>query len=495
MSLTLSPSDLYTLHSPSKCALRVWLLARGHVPAPPGAFEQLMERLGREHERRHFESLGPATVSLQGVPRPERERLTRQAVADGAPAIYQPALRAELEIDEEAIAIVGDPDFLIRAEQGYLVRDAKIAREITEKDHPEILRQLELYGWLYEQTFDAPPTALEVFAGTEEIVPLPYDGGVRALREMAEIRRLEALPAEPYEPVGWSKCHDCGFRAHCWPRAVERTDVALVVGVDQGLARRLHDDGVRTIGALTEALDATALAALKRPWGKREQRVGTRAAPAILRSAQALHTNREIVVAPPAFPEHPNYVMFDLEGLQAILRDPETIYLWGLQVFGTRPGEFEAAVLEPGDDDDEGCWRRFLALAADVRRAYGDDIPWVHWATYERTHVAAYVARWGDADGTAAWVLDRLVDALPITQEAIALPLYSYSLKEIEKYLGFERSQDEYGGTWAMVRYLDAKESGDAIARRAIMEEIVRYNREDLEAMWKVVEWLRTKTR
>ncbi|HKI94759.1 MAG TPA: TM0106 family RecB-like putative nuclease [Gemmatimonadales bacterium] len=491
MPTRLSPSDLYTLHSPSRCELRVWLLAHGEVPAPPGAFERMMEDIGRTHERHHLDALGPDVISFQGLPRAERERLTRQAVADGAPAIYQPALRAEVELDGERIEVVGDPDFLIRTEEGYLVRDAKIAREITEKDHPEIFRQLALYGWLYERTFEVPPTVLEVYAGTEEIVPLPYDGAATALHELAMIRAVRELPTEPYEPVGWSKCHDCGFKGHCWPRAVGRDDVSLVVGVDQGLARRLYDDGVRTIAALGERFDPATLAELKRPWGTREQRVGTTKAPAILRSAEALRDQREILVEPPAFPECANYVMFDLEGLQAILSNPEIIYLWGLQVFGERTGAFQAAVLEPGDTDDEGCWRQFLTYARTVRAEHGEDIPWVHWASYEKTHVTAYIERWGDPDGTAQWVLSRLVDALPITQRAIALPLYSYSLKEIEKYLGYERSQEEFGGTWAMVKYIEAAESGDPAARQALMREIVKYNREDLEAMWAVVEWLR----
>ncbi len=493
MSTHLSPSDLYTLYSPSKCELRVWLLAHGVVPAEPGDFEKMMERFGREHEQRHLDALGPDVVSLQGLPRAERERRTRQAVADGAPVIYQPALRAEVEVDGERIEIVGDPDFLIRTDDGYLVRDAKIAREITEKDHPEILRQLALYGWLYERTFEVPPTALEVYAGTEELVTLPYDGAATALHELATVRALRELPTEPYEPVGWSKCHECGFKEHCWPRALARDDVSLVVGVDQGLARRLHDDGVRTIAALGERFDAETLADLKRPWGTREQRVGKTKAPAILRSAEALRDNREIIVHAPDFPDRPNYVMFDLEGLQPIFKDPAKVFLWGLQVFGERKGEFRAAILEPGDTDDEGCWRRFLAYARAVREEHGEDIPWVHWAAYEKTHVTAYIERWGDPDGTAEWVLHQLLDALPITQSAIAIPRPSYSLKEIEKHVGYERSQEDFGGTWAMVKYIDAAKSGDREVRRALMREIVKYNREDLEAMWEVVQWLRSK--
>lgn len=490
MPSTLAPTDFYTLYSPSECELRVWLSARGEVPKPPSAFEQLMERYGREHEARHLASLGPDVVTLQGLPRPERERRTREAVAAGARVIYQAALRAQTMLGGQAVAVIGDPDFLIASDHGYIVRDAKIARTITARDHPEILLQLELYGWLFEQMFGTPPAGLEVFAGSEEVVPLDFTGGASAVAALERIATAESATAQPYEPVGWSKCADCGFRPRCWPAAEERRDVALVKGVDQSIARSLREHGVTTYDELLERFDESALRDLPHRQKTRTKRVGSSAA-SILRMARALQTDREIAIAPPALPHHPNYVMFDLEGVQALLKDPEIIYLWGAQVFGEQPGAFQYAELRPGDRDDERCWRDFLALARVIRREYGDAIPWVHWARYERRHVAGYIERWGDdADGVAAWVLDHLLDALPITERAVALPLYSYSLKEIEKYLGFERSQDEFGGTWAMVSYLDAAEHPDPVMRRTIMDEIVRYNQEDLASMWKVVKWL-----
>ena len=82
---------------------------------------------------------------------------------------------------------------------------------------------------------------------------------------------------------------------------------------------------------------------------------------------------------------------------------------------------------------------------------------------------------------------------MPVTQAAIALPLPSYSLKVIEKYIGFNRSQDEYGGQWAMAKYIEAVETESAAERAAIMDEILAYNREDLAATWAVLQWLKTK--
>ncbi len=135
---------------------------------------------------------------------------------------------------------------------------------------------------------------------------------------------------------------------------------------------------------------------------------------------------------------------------------------------------------------------KFLKEAEFVFDEHGD-IPWVHWHHYERVKIDMYMERYGDPDGIAQRVKENLLDLLPITNKSIALPLPSYSLKVIEKYIGFQRTQDEYGGDWAMAKYIEAVETNDEDRRNAVMEEIILYNKEDLEATWAVLKWLKTK--
>lgn len=135
---------------------------------------------------------------------------------------------------------------------------------------------------------------------------------------------------------------------------------------------------------------------------------------------------------------------------------------------------------------------RFLDTARGIFREFGD-LPFVHWAPYERGQLHHYMERYGDPDGTAVRVRKNLVDLLPITKKSVALPLYSYSLKEVEKHVGFRRTQKEYGGDWSMAQYIRAVETDDSALRDQVMETILTYNREDLEATWAVFRWLREK--
>jgi predicted RecB family nuclease len=108
---------------------------------------------------------------------------TADAIESKVPVLYQPAFVTTEKICGTEVEIVGVPDFLILEGDGYLIRDSKMARRIDEENHPEILMQLQLYGWLFQRSCGHAPKRLQVCAGTGEIVTIPYDGGAAALRE------------------------------------------------------------------------------------------------------------------------------------------------------------------------------------------------------------------------------------------------------------------------------------------------------------------------
>lgn len=63
----------------------------------------------------------------------------------------------------------------------------------------------------------------------------------------------------------------------------------------------------------------------------------------------------------------------------------------------------------------------------------------------------------------------------------------------VEEYVGFKRSQDEYGGQRAMAMFIEATETQDQAKRESLMQQLLIYNEEDLGATWAVFEWLRSR--
>jgi len=233
--MRLTASDIVTLHRPTPCPLRVYLRHQGVEESEPSEFERVLQRLGERHEAEHLASLGPCE-DLSAVRAEERSRRTLEALRDRAPVIYQGELAADKQLDGVAVTIVGRPDFLILDGDSHVIRDSKLCLHVDEEHHPEVTLQLQLYGWLYERTTGVPAKRLQVHTGNGDIVNVPYDGGAAALSELARILDLKGLAAEPYEPLGWTKCSGgCGYYNRCWQQAEERQDVSLVMDVDQSL--------------------------------------------------------------------------------------------------------------------------------------------------------------------------------------------------------------------------------------------------------------------
>lgn len=486
--MKLSATDFVIHYRPSKCDLRPHLLMQGVESNPPSPYEEVLRELGIRHEREHLDTFTDV-LNLEDSSLEDAAVETLRAIKNATDVIYQPGFKAKLSYKGKEHFVVGRPDFLNREGDGYIIRDVKMSRRINKKDHPEIIQQLSLYGWLFQQAAKAYPIRLEVFNGKSEIVEIEADDDLSVMNQLGEIIQLKESPEEPYSPVGWTKCNSCGFFDRCWPAAIERQDVALIEGVDQGLARALRDRGVTTYPELLEQFDESNLSEFQKPHGQSTQKVGKRAG-SILRMARVMNTGQEEIINPPELPDLPNYVMLDLEGLPPHLDELDKIFLWGMQVFGENPGEYLAAQAGFGSGGDKKGWEEFLVMARTILNEYGD-IRFVHWHHYEKTHLKKYIDRYDDPNGIAQQVLGSLFDLLPAVKKSIALPLPSYSLKVIEEYVGFKRSQDEFGGTWAMAQYIRATEAGDQELRHKIMEQVLTYNREDLAATWAVLQWAR----
>lgn len=489
--MNLSASDFYSHFRPSECDLRVFLRHHGETERTPNPYEEVLRRLGVRHEKGHLATFS-GVVDVSSGTLEERARRTQEAVKEHAPVIYQGVIKASASLNGTEHTVVGEPDFLVLCGDGkYLIRDSKISKRINEKDHPEILRQMELYGWLYERAQGQRAVSLQVHSGPGDIVEVAYNGGTEAMEALRRIVVIKEMSSEPYCPVGWTKCGSCGFYGRCWSAAEDKKDIALIMGVDQSLSIALHDQGIETIEQLLAAFDEKRLAELNRPWGKKIQRVGERAS-AILRAARCLASGKEIILKTPDIPGRANYVMFDLEGLPPQLDELDKIYLWGVQVFGERPSPYFAATAGFGEDGERQGWESFLEKTKAIFEQYGD-VPFVHWHHYERVWVDKYIERFGDRDGIAQRLRENLLNLLPVMQQSVIAPLPSYSLKVVEAYIGFRRTQEEYGGQWAMAKYIEATETNDEGLRAQVMNSILDYNREDLAATWAVLGWLRSK--
>src|ERR1700709_265837 len=134
--MQLSSGDIYRACRPTRSDLRLYLFIKGAPAAEPGAFEEVIRRLGERHEKAHLTTLQDVTDLSDGT-FDERRKRTREAIAAGALVIYQPVLSAAVTLGNRDCQLVGIPDLLIRENEAYVIRDVKMARRLTEKEHAE----------------------------------------------------------------------------------------------------------------------------------------------------------------------------------------------------------------------------------------------------------------------------------------------------------------------------------------------------------------------
>ncbi|MGB0073615.1 MAG: PD-(D/E)XK nuclease family protein [Terracidiphilus sp.] len=187
--MKLTASDIVCLYRPEPCQLRVYLREHHAAEAEPGAFDEIIERLGRLHEQNHLASLG-AHEDISAVEPEQQAGRTLEAIQTRVPVIYQGEFRVQATINGTGVEVVGRPDFLILDGDDYIIRDSKLSRKVDAKHHEEIMLQLQLYGWLFEQAVGAPAKRLQVHAGGGNLIDVPYDGGAAALAKLAEVLAL-----------------------------------------------------------------------------------------------------------------------------------------------------------------------------------------------------------------------------------------------------------------------------------------------------------------
>jgi predicted RecB family nuclease len=83
-------------------------------------------------------------------------------------------------------------------------------------------------------------------------------------------------------------------------------------------------------------------------------------------------------------------------------------------------------------------------------------------------------------------VLGRLHDLNRDLMSSVVLPIYSYSLKAVAKYLGFAWSHPEASAVQSMFWYSSWLKSGD----RSFLDCAVEYNADDCRATRLLKEWL-----
>jgi len=391
---------------------------------------------------------------------------TREAMERGAAYIYQGTL-----VDGDWL---GRPDLLVRTDGAsglgnwhYRPLDVKSAHELG----PIHRMELVFYSLLLKRVQGVMPATAGIINRDHEEHWFDPSGELTKFEEILEAL-VRILKKEKPDPVVRKTCFDTGpWGEACLADAKKTNDIALLYNVDVKKLRALRDLGIRTVAdAAKMDIDSYAGAA---------PGLTARSLEVAKAQARSLEGGIVIIKEPIRLPETGYEIYFDIES--DLPNDVD--YLYGFLV---REGSTDARYirfLAEKPEDESKMWEAFLAWLPTLP----EDFVVYHYASFETMRLRLLSGRYGGSERLDLF-MSRMVDLKPSATKQVAFPLYFYGLKYICKSLGFSwRGDIKSGG-----ESIDWYENWCTTGNRALLDEIIGYNEDDVRATAFLKDWLVT---
>ncbi|MBD2530445.1 TM0106 family RecB-like putative nuclease [Nostoc flagelliforme FACHB-838] len=291
---------------------------------------------------------------------------------------------------------------------------------------------------------------------------------------LEEFIQVLELPNPPEVFISRQKCNLCHWYSECYAIAQSEKHLSLVPGVTPIRYTQLQALAITTL----ESLANTSPSNLENLIG-----FDSAIAPKLVLQAQSALEERPLILPYPLPKEDitftaPIELYFDIEAQP----DLDLDYLLGVLVVDRQANtEQFYSFLADKPEDEELIWQQFLDLVWQYPEA-----PIYHFCVYEFDTVKRLAKLYGTPHSLVRPVLNRFVDVYEQLTRSVALPVESYALKAIARWVGFEWRDKEASGAKCIYWYEQWLETGD----RTLLEIIQRYNEDDCRATHRVKDWL-----
>ncbi|MDH6058974.1 TM0106 family RecB-like putative nuclease [Chrysosporum bergii ANA360D] len=291
---------------------------------------------------------------------------------------------------------------------------------------------------------------------------------------LSELIQVLELPQPPEIFISRQKCNLCHWYSQCYSIAQSQQHLSLLPGVTPIRHSQLQALSINSLETLahTNSLILESLPGFD----------PAVAAKLIVQAQSVLQ--KQPLVLPHALPRRevtftaPVELYFDIEAQP----DLDLDYLLGVLVVDkqAKTEQFYSFMAET-PEQEELIWKQFLDLVWQYPQA-----PIYHFCVYEFDTIKRLAKVYHTPNSLVNPVLNRLVDVYEQLIKSVALPIESYALKAIARWLGFEWREKEASGAKCIYWYDQWLETGD----RNLLQLIQRYNEDDCRATRHVKDWL-----
>jgi len=386
---------------------------------------------------------------------------------------------------EPGIWLVSCPDLLVKqsgvsafGDWYYVPVDVRLGKrpkldyQITAAFHAYVLAQVQ-NAWSAESWLMLRQRgAYAVYVA--EMVPRMRD----ILNECVDMLRLQQ---EPEVFIAHNRCDLCHWFSHCYELAQQDDHLSLLPGVTPNRYHYLRNLNLLSL----DALAVTHPRLLEYLPG-----FGSHVAYRLVQQARATLSNAALprplmpeeaprpLLHPHELPTSPVELYFDIEAAP----EQNLVYLHGVLVVDRHAqSEVFYPFLASDPDDEAAVWYEFLDLVTQFPAA-----PVYHFCPFEVQTVRRLGQKFNSSSQVVEALIERFVDLHERVTRVAVLPVESYALKAIARWLGFNWRDADANGAQSIFWYAEWRRTGD----RTYLDTILRYNEDDCRATYHVKEWL-----
>ena len=262
-------------------------------------------------------------------------------------------------------------------------------------------------------------------------------------------------------------CRICEWRKYCKQLAEEKLDLTLISGIGKRIRKQLIDQNIPDVPSLSQATEDSFVL----------ENVTLEDKEYFLLQAQSLMDKRERIRGKTTFPEKTYELFVDIEGSS----HHDFVWIIGCLVREGRKHYYKHFLAETPKKEKE-MFSSFLNYVESL----GNDYILYHWSLAEPQYFTNLTKKYNMNQKDINRILENSIDLFPIFKEKIILPVYTYTLKEVAKWLGFEWFEPMVDGATSIVLFDNWYIHHD----RKSLDRAITYNDDDCKALMIVKDYV-----
>lgn len=263
-------------------------------------------------------------------------------------------------------------------------------------------------------------------------------------------------------------CAECEFKARCGQKAIEADDLSLLSAMTEKERNRHRSKGIFTVNQLSYTF---------RP-RKTSKRAKNPAKPHYLAlQALSIRENTVYVHGDPQLPASQSKVFLDIEGLP----DSEFYYLIGALIVINGQETFHSFWADNASDEPN-IFTQFVDAVCAL-----PDFHIFHFGNYETVALKRAKQILPDLlKPKLDLIHGRSVNVLSVVHPHVYFPTYSNGLKEIGRFLGYARSQEDATG----LQTIPWRKNWETTNELDLKSKLIQYNQDDCLELKRLCEFI-----